>query len=121
MNRQELEERLIDFAVSGIETGKSLPKDEIGRYLAGQLMRSSSSPALNYGEAQSAESRKDFAHKISIILKELRESMICMKIIKRSNLVRDLTSLEIRLNECNELISIFVKTLKSTQKSNLII
>ena len=63
----DLEERLIDFAVAAI---KILPKTYAGSHLAGQLTRSGSSPALNYGEVQSAESRNDFIHKMKVALKE---------------------------------------------------
>ncbi|RLB14252.1 MAG: four helix bundle protein, partial [Deltaproteobacteria bacterium] len=72
-NKQfDLEDRLIDFAVRVIRTAESLPKTKVGRHIAGQLVRCGTSPAANYGEAQSAESRSDFIHKIKICLKELR-------------------------------------------------
>jgi four helix bundle protein len=119
MNRLQLEERLIDFAVLGINIGKTLPSNDIGRYLGSQLMRASSSPALNYGESQSAESRKDFVHKLNIVLKELRESLICMKIISKAKLLSNDPILDRGLNECNELISIFVSTIKTTQLKSL--
>jgi four helix bundle protein len=86
--------------------------------LLGQIIRSGTSVSLNYGEAQSAESRKDFIHKVKIILKELRETMICLKIIKLSTLISDCESIESLLKENNELISIFVKTAE-TAKSNI--
>jgi len=47
------------------------------------MIRSGTSPALNFGEAMAAESRNDFIHKLKIILKELRETFVCLKIIKR--------------------------------------
>ena len=61
--------------------GEALPESRAGKHIAGQLIRSGTSPAPNYGEAQSAESRKDFIHKLKIALKELRESMIWLKIV----------------------------------------
>jgi len=70
----DLEERLIDFAVRVIRTAESLPKTKIGNHISGQLIRSGTSPAPNYGEAQSAESRADFIHKMRLALKELRET-----------------------------------------------
>ncbi len=82
----ELEERLIDFAVSVIGVAEALPDSRAGRHVAGQLVRSGTSPAPNYGEAQSAESRKDFIHKMKIALKELRESLVWLKIIERKPL-----------------------------------
>jgi four helix bundle protein len=85
-NKYDLEERLIDFAVNITDIIEALPNSRIGNYIAGQLVRSGCSPALNYGEAQSAESRNDFIHKMKTILKELRESMISLKIIERKNI-----------------------------------
>ena len=62
--KYDLEDRLVDFAVMALEIAESLPNSRAGLHIAGQLTRSGTSPALNYGEAQSAESRKDFIHKI---------------------------------------------------------
>jgi four helix bundle protein len=85
----DLEERLIDFSVAIIRLASMLPNSPEGRYFRGQIVRSGSSTALNYGEAQAAESRKDFIHKSKIVLKELRETLVCLKIIKRVELLRD--------------------------------
>ena len=79
-----LNDRLISFAVLAIDIADCLPKSLAGLHIAGQLVRSGTSPALNYGEAQSAESRNDFIHKMKIALKELRETFISLKIIKRN-------------------------------------
>jgi four helix bundle protein len=84
--KYNLEERLIDFAVIITDIVEALPNTRLGNYIVGQLIRSGCSPALNYGEAQSAESRNDFIHKMKIILKELRESMISIKIIERKGI-----------------------------------
>jgi four helix bundle protein len=119
MKKYDLEERLIDYAVLSIEIVKLLPNNVEGRHLGNQLVKSGTSPSLNYGEAQSAESRKDFIHKVSIILKELRESLVCMKILKKSNLVADSALLEEGIKESNELISIFVKSVKTAQGNML--
>jgi four helix bundle protein len=116
MNKAELEERLIDFSVLIIEIINKLPNTKASNHLALQLVRSGTSPALNYGEAQSGESRKDFIHKIKIVLKELRETFICLKIIKRSGILSGL-NLEKALKENNELISIFVKSVETAQKN----
>ena len=70
----DLEDRLIDFAVRTIQLTESLPKTKAGRHIAGQLIRSGTSPAPNYGEAQGAESRSDFIHKMKVCLKALRET-----------------------------------------------
>ena len=83
----DLEDRLIDFAIRISEVAKSLPNTPLGKQINGQMVRSGTSPALNYGEAQSSESTKDFIHKIKIVLKELRETPVCLKIIIRKPLI----------------------------------
>jgi len=117
MNRIELEERLINFAVMIVDLTESMTGGRSAQHLSGQLLRSGTSPALNYGEAQSAESARDFIHKIQIVLKELRETNICLKIIGRTNSVVNKEKLEAILKENNELISIFVKTVSTAQKN----
>lgn len=114
-----LEERLVDFAVSVIRLVDSLPNTKAANHLGGQLLRSGTSPALNYGEAQSSESRKDFVHKFKIILKELRESMVCLKILRKSNLFDASETLDWLSKECNQLVSIFVKSIETAEKNNL--
>lgn len=118
MNKQELENRLIDFAATIIIAASKFEKNYAGNHLAGQIIRSGTSPALNYGAAQSTDSIKDFVHKMGICLKELRESFVCLKIIEKPNLMSDLNSLSIAKTEANELISIFVASTK-TAKTNL--
>jgi four helix bundle protein len=113
----DLEDRLVDFAVTIIDTVEALPRTRAGNHIAGQLVRCGTSPALNYGEAQSAESQKDFIHKIKIVLKELRETSICLKIIKRKPLIKPPERVDSVLCECDELISIFVTSV-STAKRN---
>ena len=114
----DLEERLIDFAVGIIHKAEALPKSKVGIHIAGQLIRCGTSPAANYGEAQSAESRADFIHKMKICLKELRETRVWLLMIVRSNLVKPVTKLDSSIKENNELISIFVTSI-NTAKQNL--
>jgi four helix bundle protein len=64
MNNKELERRLINFSITVVDLIKSIPEDKVTNHLIGQLLRSSTSPALNYGEALGAESSKDFIHKM---------------------------------------------------------
>jgi four helix bundle protein len=115
MRKSELEERLISFAVLCIEISKDLQENKAGIHLAGQIIRSSSSSALNYGEAQSGESRKDFIHKMKIVLKELRESHVCLRIISRAILTDQQEKVENAISEANELISIFVKSVSTAE------
>lgn len=117
--RIEIEKRLIDFSVSIINLCRNLNNEYVSQHLASQIIRSSTSSALNYGEAQGAESRKDFAHKISIVLKELRETHINLNIIKQANLIEKGVFDESILLECNELIAIFHKTIITTKSNNL--
>jgi four helix bundle protein len=117
MTRQELEERLIDFAASVYQVAKLLPKENEGYYYKDQIIRSSASGALNYGEALSAESSKDFIHKIKIILKELRETYVALRIIKRIRLCSNEDLLSKTIQETNELISIFVRTIQTAHKN----
>ncbi len=119
MNKKDLEERLINFAVLIVEIVETMPASKAANHLAGQLLRSGTSPALNYGEAQSGESRRDFVHKIKIVLKELRESHICLKIIYRTKLFKTDDKIILALGESNELISIFVKSVETAQKNIL--
>ncbi|MFN0080409.1 MAG: four helix bundle protein [Prosthecobacter sp.] len=109
-----LEERLVDFAVRIIGVVEALPDSKAGNHIAGQLIRSGTSPAPNYGEAQSAESRNDFIHKMKVALKELRETLVWLKIIMRKPLcpAERLTQL---IQENDELISIFVTSVKTAQ------
>lgn len=79
----DLEERLIEFASRIIDIVEAIPNSRAGNYIAGQLVRCGLAPALLYGEAQSAESRDDFAHKMKIGLKELKETRVCLKLIQR--------------------------------------
>ncbi len=117
MTKQELENRLIDFAATIIRIASKFEKNYAGNHLSGQIIRSGTSPALNYGEAQSAESKKDFIHKMGICLKELRETFVCLKIIEKANLSTDQESLMQVKIEANQLISIFVSSIK-TSKNN---
>ena len=74
MKPDELSERLLEFAARIGRVVDALPDTRMGRHVAGQLVRSGTSPAPNYEEGCAAESRADFIHKLSVSLKELRES-----------------------------------------------
>ena len=114
----DLEDRLIDFAVRIIRLAESLPKTRTGNHIAGQLVRCGTSPAPNYGEAQSAESSADFIHKIKVCLKELRETRVWLLIIAKANLIAKATAeLEYLIKEDNELISIFVSSVKTAKRN----
>ncbi len=117
MNKFDLEERLIEFSVLIIEIVNEMPNTKAGNHLSGQLVRSGTSVSLNYGEAQSGESRKDFIHKMKVVLKELRETFICLKIIRRTKLYKTEAKIQRAIKENNELISIFVKSIETAQNN----
>jgi len=87
MTSEELEDRLIDFAVRIGKVADALPDTRLGQHIAGQLVRSGTSPAPNYSEGCAAESRRDFAHKLSISLKELRETKTWLRLIRKADLL----------------------------------
>jgi len=118
LDKYDLEERLIDFSVLIIEIAHAMPNSKAGNHLSSQLVRSGTSVSLNYGEAQSAESKKDFIHKMKVILKELRETFVCLKIINQSKLYKTEVKIIQAKKENNELISIFVKSIDTAQKNH---
>ena len=113
----DLEERLIDFAVRIIRIVESLPKTKVANHIAGQLVRCGTSPAPNYGEAQSAESRSDFIHKMKVALKELRETKVWLLMIVRAMLIKPASKLDSLIKENDELISIFMSSIKTAKQN----
>ncbi len=111
----DLEERLINFAVVAIGIAESLPGTKAGNHLATQLVRSGNSPALNYVEAQSAESKSDFVHKLKVAVKELRETNVTLRIIARISSTGSIDKLQEASDECNQLISIFVRSIQTAR------
>ncbi len=107
-----LEKRLIAFAIMIINVVERLPETRVCVLLGGQLLRSGTSAALNYGEAQAAESNRDFVHKLKVILKELRESAINLQIPINKPMITDDTTLK----ECKELIAIFTASIKTARR-----
>ena len=102
------DDRLVKFAINVISFCKTLPKDDVGKYYFNQIMRSSGSSALNYGEAQGANTIKDFIHKTSIVIKELRETRIALKILDQGNFGSK-EMVETLNKEVEELIAIAVR------------
>ncbi|HET9057869.1 MAG TPA: four helix bundle protein [Chitinophagaceae bacterium] len=117
--KYDLEERLIEFAILIIRISESIYNTKAGIHIGGQVVRSGTSPALHYGEAQSAESRADFVHKLKILLKELRETKNALRITKAAPLTDKMDLTEQGLKEVEELISIFVKSI-DTAKRNMV-
>jgi len=113
MKKFDLEDRFIDYTIRISNVVDKIDNSKLGNHIAGQLIRSGSSPALNYGEAQGAESRKDFVHKMKIILKELKESRVCLKIIERKPLIAKSENLISIMKETEELIAIVYKSIET--------
>ena len=116
--KYDLEDRLIDFAIRIVNVIERLPKTKIGNHISGQLIRSGTSPAPNYGEAQSAESRSDFVHKMKISLKELRETRIWLLMIVRGSLIKAIPEVKSLIAENNELIAIFVASIDTAKQND---
>lgn len=112
MKAQDLETRLVDFAVTIVGVVEALPDSKAGNHIGSQLVRSGTAPAPNYAEARSAESRKDFIHKMKIALKELRETMVWLKIIEQKNFI-EAREVGRAISECNQLVAIFVASTKT--------
>jgi four helix bundle protein len=109
--RYDLEDRLINFAVQICLLTDRFPSTPIAKHVSAQITRSGTSPFANYGEAQAAESRQDFVHKLKVCLKELRETYTWLKFADRMNLCPQ--DVEAARNECNELISILVASVRT--------
>lgn len=113
-----LEERLIDFATQIIKMVEQLPDRYLWRHLGSQIIRSSTSVALNYGEAQVAESKADFIHKMRICLKELKETSVCLQIMQRNHESNE-NLFRLCIQETSELIAIFVSSINTTRRNEI--
>ena len=114
----ELEERLVDFAVRIIKLTSVLPKTPAERHIAGQILRPGTSPAPNYGEARAAESHADFRHKLGVVLKELNETSIWLRIIQKSELIK-IELLEEIIGENAQLSRIIGSSIKTARGNPL--
>ncbi len=116
IKKYDLQQRLVKFSSSIILNINTLKKNFASEHLAKQLIRSTTSAALNYGEAQGAESKRDFVHKMKICLKELRESQVNLQVLHESELIQDMESFENIIKECKELVAIFTSSIKTSSK-----
>jgi len=117
MNKESdtLSERLLGFASSAIKIADALTNTVAGRHVAGQLIRAGTSCGSNYEEACGAESRSDFAHKMSIVLKELKESRFWLRLISRAELLTSNLT-EPALDECQQLCAIVAKSILTAKR-----
>jgi len=116
----DLEERLLEFASAIIDPCEKLPNTRAGNHLVGQILRSGTSPYPNHGEAESAESCDDFIHKLKICLKELRETRRWARLIHRKRWSQDNATLPIVLSHSEELIRIFMSSIKTAPQNALV-
>ena len=116
----DLEDRFVDFTCKMIDVVEALPSTRTGNYIAGQLIRSCHSPTFNYGEVQAAESRNDFIHKMGIVLKELKECRVALKVIIKKQLITPVSSLDEIFKELQELIAITAKSLETARNNKVI-
>jgi len=117
--KYDLEDRLVDFTCRMIDVVEALPGTRSGNYIAGQLIKSCHSPTFNYGEAQPAESPKDFVHKMGVVLKELKECRTALKVIYKKEMIKPVNKLDGINKETEELIAIIAKSV-ATAKKNII-
>ena len=113
----DLEDRLVDFSCRIIEVVEALPSTRAGNYVAAQLIRCGMAPALLYGEAQGAESRADFIHKMRICLKELKETRVCLKVISKADMIKPIKRLVNIKSENEQFVSIVAKSIETAKKN----
>jgi four helix bundle protein len=116
--KYDLEERLLRYSARIIKVVDALPSTRTGQHIAGQILHSGTSPYPNHGEAQAAESTKDFVHKLRVSLKELRETKRWLKLIQYIKLINKTNRLDELLDETEQLIKIFVKSIKTAQNNS---
>ena len=108
--KRDLSDRLLDFAVSVIKLADMLPNTVAGRHVGGQLIRAGTSGGSNYEEACGAESRPDFVHKMSVVLKELKEAHFWLRVIQRTGMITA-THADPVLDECKQLCAIIAQSI----------
>lgn len=113
----DLSERFVDYSVRIIALCDALPDSRAGRHVCSQLLRSGTSPAPNYAEAQSGESRADFIHKLKIALKELRESLVWLRVVERAKMVSPVDRLSPLIRETDELIAILLRSIDTAREN----
>ena len=114
----QLQERLITFAVSIVELSMQLPRTPHGRHISNQILRCGTATAANYGEARAAESRLDFIHKLRIVLKELNETAVWLQLIKRCALTSsaNVASIVAENEELCRIIGASVRTARTSSQ-----
>lgn len=115
----DLEDRLLNYAAEIVRLCERLPGSRAANHVASQLLRSGTAALPNHGEAQAAESRDDFIHKLSICLKELRESRRWLRLLQRVPLVKEPAEVEPLIADTESLIKIFAKSIRTAKSGKL--
>ena len=115
--RFDLEDRLLEFSARIIRLVDALPNTRAANHLAGQILRSGTSPYGNHGEVEAAESRKDFVHKLKVCLKELKETRRWLRLVKKSKMLLE-KNMVLILAESEELIRIFFASVRTAEKNS---
>ncbi len=115
----DLEDRLLDFSVRVIRVTESMNRSRAANHIADQLLRAGTSPYGNHGEAEGAESRDDFIHKLRICYKELRESRRWLRLIQRAQLIENPELLNELTVEAEELVRIFAASIRTAEKNRV--
>jgi four helix bundle protein len=112
--RRELDERLLDYGARIIQLVEALPRTLVGRRIGDQLLRSATAVGANYEEAQGAESKEDFVHKLQIALKELRESLYWLRLMAKAGTLPPERLAEL-IDESTQLRAILSKAVATTK------
>ncbi len=118
-SKYDLEERLLDYSADIIRLTEGMDKTRAGNHVAGQLLRSGTSPLFNHGEASAAESARDFVHKMGVCLKELRETRRALRLTQKVPLARPPSTVDPLIKETEELIKIFFSSIRTAEKKVL--
>jgi len=119
MKKQEMLDRFLDAGVRSLRIANALPKDVLAKHVALQFFRAAASAGANHCEACGAESSQDFAHKLQVVVKELRETDFWVKLIARSGMIRAgrLKDFQDEAGQLTAICVASVKTLKSHRVS----
>lgn len=117
MNQDELKKRTKNFAYRCVKVALALPDTDLGRHVRRQLIRCSTSVAANYRAVCVAQSKADFASKLSTVIEETDETFFWFEFIVDEELLSE-NELADLLNEAKELTSIFISSRKTVKNRN---
>ena len=115
--KYDLDERLLEYSVTIVSLVENMTGTKAANHVGGQLLRSGTSSYFNHGEAEAAESPRDFVHKMGVCLKELRETKRALKLTQKVPLVQSPAAVDPILAETEELIKIFFVSIRTASKN----